>query len=49
MMDLVHIRLMNGSLPHAEWDKLYKRAYDNLEPGGWIEHTDVNTPLSLGM
>lgn len=31
---------MNGTLPAAEWDKLYQRAYDNLAPGGWIEHVD---------
>ena len=40
-MDFVHIRLMNGICPTVEWEKLYKRAYDNLAPGGWIEHIDV--------
>lgn len=41
--DLVHLRLMNGSFRTAEWDKLYKRVYDNLEPGGWIEQVEVSS------
>lgn len=43
--DLVHIRQMNGQLPTAEWDKLYKRVYDNLAPGGWIEQVEPSSTL----
>lgn len=32
---------MSGTLPTEEWNKLYKRAYNNLAPGGWIEHMDI--------
>ena len=41
--DLVHIRRLSGTLPTEEWGRLYKRAYHNLAPGGWIEHYDVAT------
>lgn len=40
--DLIHMRLMLGSFPYEQWDRLYKRAYHHLAPGGWIEHVDVH-------
>lgn len=40
--DLIHLRQLFGSFSYAEWDKLYKRIYDNLEPGGWIEQLEQN-------
>ena len=33
--------MLCGALPTAEWFSLYKRAYHNLVPGGWIEHFDT--------
>ena len=38
--DLIHIRQLLGSFSFDEWDKLYKRAYDELEPGGWFEQLE---------
>lgn len=35
--DLIHLRYMLGSFTNSAWDSLYKQAYENLEPGGWIE------------
>lgn len=40
--DLIHIRLLLGAFSFAEWDKLYKRAFDALAPGGWIEQVEFN-------
>ncbi|KAJ5557369.1 hypothetical protein N7513_002958 [Penicillium frequentans] len=39
--DLVHLRIMIGSFDAAEWDRVYKRIYDNLRPGGWIEQLEA--------
>lgn len=36
--DYIHIRGMGGAI--ADWPKLIKQAYDNLNPGGWIEVLD---------
>lgn len=35
--DLIHLRWLLGSFEPNDWQKLYKQAYDNLVPGGWIE------------
>lgn len=32
--DLVHIRLLMGGCSDIEWKRLFKEAYDNLQPGG---------------
>lgn len=32
--------MLCGALSTEEWKRLYKRAYANLAPGGWIEHYD---------
>ena len=40
--DLIHLRLLLGSFPYEEWDKVYAQAYENLVPGGWIEHLEVD-------
>ncbi|KAL2814247.1 S-adenosyl-L-methionine-dependent methyltransferase [Aspergillus granulosus] len=34
--DYIHIRGMYGSV--GDWDTLYKKAYEHLKPGGYIEH-----------
>jgi len=36
--DLIHGRAMIGTI--ADFDLLYRRIYDNLKPGGWIEMQD---------
>ena len=33
--DFIHSRSMGGSI--SDYPRLYKQAYDNLKPGGWIE------------
>ncbi|KAI9852159.1 MAG: hypothetical protein M1838_001622 [Thelocarpon superellum] len=33
--DFIHSRSMGGSI--SDYPRLYKQAYDHLEPGGWIE------------
>lgn len=33
--DLIHGRAMAGSI--GDWDALFKQAYQNLVPGGWME------------
>ena len=40
-LDLIHMRALGGSI--ADWPKLYKRAYDNLVPGGWLQVTEFET------
>lgn len=39
--DYIHLRSMAGSI--KDWPRLMKQAYDNLNPGGWIEVTDFET------
>ncbi len=34
--DLIHIRLLMGACDDKEWRRLYKEAYDNLAPGGYV-------------
>ena len=38
--DLVHMRHLLGAMSKQEWTALYKRIYDNLLPGGWIEQVE---------
>ncbi|KXH45424.1 UMTA protein [Colletotrichum nymphaeae SA-01] len=33
--DYIHSRIINGGV--GDWKKLIKKAYDNLQPGGWFE------------
>lgn len=40
--DLVHIRWMFGAFTEDEWDSIYRKAYKNLKPGGWIEHAEIS-------
>lgn len=39
--DYIHLRSMAGSI--NDWPRLMKQAYNNLNPGGWIEVTDFET------
>ena len=38
--DLVHLRYMLGSFSDQVWRRVYREAYKNLAPGGWIEHVE---------
>ncbi|KAJ5668909.1 hypothetical protein N7462_009979 [Penicillium macrosclerotiorum] len=40
--DLVFLRHMLGSFDSEGWSQLYKRCYDNLIPGGWIEQLEFD-------
>ncbi|KAJ5097856.1 hypothetical protein N7532_004857 [Penicillium argentinense] len=40
--DLIHMRIMIGSFNEPEWEQIYKRCYDNLIPGGWIEQVEAS-------
>src|SRR5690606_26440636 len=44
--DLIHVRTMMGSIKN--WDKFFERAYENLQPGGYLElhESDVFHPAS---
>lgn len=37
---LIHIRYMLGAFTDEQWGSLYKQAYSNLAPGGWIEQLE---------
>ncbi|KAL5353101.1 hypothetical protein ACLOAV_001131 [Pseudogymnoascus australis] len=40
--DLIHLRLLLGAFKQDEWAALYRRCYDNLQPGGWIEQVELD-------
>ncbi|KAJ5094738.1 hypothetical protein N7456_010599 [Penicillium angulare] len=40
--DFIHMRFMLGSFSESEWDTLYKKCYNNLKPGGWIEQLELD-------
>lgn len=40
--DLIHIRVLQGSFTDHQWTGVYKQAYENLFPGGWIEQIDAS-------
>ncbi|RGP78349.1 mrna 3 -end-processing yth1 [Fusarium longipes] len=43
--DYIHCKYMAGSI--KDWPRLFKQAYANLKPGGWIElHETANTLYS---
>lgn len=36
---------MLGAFTAEEWDDVYKKCYENLEPGGWIEQLELDAHL----
>lgn len=38
--DLIHMRDMFGAFTDSQWTGVYKQAYKNLMPGGWIEQVE---------
>ncbi|KAL5003270.1 S-adenosyl-L-methionine-dependent methyltransferase [Aspergillus recurvatus] len=53
--DYIHARSMGGGI--ADWDRLFRQAYNHLKPGGWIEfqefeaaiHSDDGTEIKAPM
>lgn len=43
--DLVHLRIMVAAFTPEDWKRVYKNAYDNLVPGGWVEHQEIDINL----
>ncbi|KEZ42035.1 hypothetical protein SAPIO_CDS6440 [Scedosporium apiospermum] len=41
--DLIYARMLTGSL--SDWPKFFKQSYDALQPGGYIELSDIIFPL----
>ncbi|KAK5130728.1 hypothetical protein LTR08_001715 [Meristemomyces frigidus] len=41
--DFIHARLMAGCF--ADWPNVMRQAYQNLEPGGWLEVQDYGLPV----
>jgi SAM-dependent methyltransferase len=40
--DLIHLRLLLGAFTDEGWATLYRQAYENLKPGGWIEQLELD-------
>lgn len=40
--DFIHMRMMYGAFDPEGWNQVYKRAYDALAPGGWIEQVEFD-------
>lgn len=40
--DLIHLRTLLGAFSDEDWGNVYKKIYDNLKPGGWIEQAEVD-------
>ncbi|KFG83694.1 methyltransferase LaeA [Metarhizium anisopliae] len=41
--DLVHIRLLFGSIHHEMWPEIYRRIFHHLTPGsGYVEHVEID-------
>ncbi|KAJ5691958.1 hypothetical protein N7462_001381 [Penicillium macrosclerotiorum] len=43
--DLIHLRMMYGAFDNDGWNQVYKRAYNALQPGGWIEQVELDVRL----
>ena len=43
--DLIHLRIIQCAFTPKETRELLKKCYDNLEPGGWIEHLELHPKL----
>jgi len=43
--DLIHLRLLLGAFTEAEWKDVYRKCYDALEPGGYIEHVECDVRI----
>ncbi|CAG7956921.1 unnamed protein product [Penicillium salamii] len=43
--DFIHLRLLLGAFTPEGWDELYKKCYDALTPGAWIEQVELDVRL----
>ncbi|KAJ5636924.1 uncharacterized protein N7484_010237 [Penicillium longicatenatum] len=41
----IHMRIMLGSFTPEQWDSIYQKCYENLEPGGWIEQLELDAHI----
>lgn len=41
--DYIHSMMMTGAF--RDWQNFYQQAYDNLEPGGFVEIQDIDFPV----
>ncbi|TKA23676.1 hypothetical protein B0A50_06512 [Salinomyces thailandicus] len=44
--DLIHMRLMLGAFTEDQWGDVYRKCYDNLKPGGWIEEVELDVRVT---
>lgn len=40
--DLIHMRLMLGAFTDAEWTDVYRKCFDNMKSGGYIEQVELD-------
>ncbi|KAJ5110544.1 hypothetical protein N7532_001079 [Penicillium argentinense] len=43
--DFIHIRQLLGAFDEEGWAELYKKCYENLTPGGWLEQMEFDVRL----
>ncbi|KAJ5267720.1 hypothetical protein N7478_010528 [Penicillium angulare] len=43
--DLIHLRVMQCAFTPREIENLLTKCFENLEPGGWIEHLELHPNL----
>ncbi|KAH6691662.1 S-adenosyl-L-methionine-dependent methyltransferase [Plectosphaerella plurivora] len=41
--DYIHSLMMTGAF--RDWPNFYRQAFENLNPGGWLEIQDINFPM----
>ncbi|EGY13724.1 uncharacterized protein VDAG_00406 [Verticillium dahliae VdLs.17] len=41
--DYIHSMMMTGAF--RDWPNFYRQAFENLNPGGWVECQDINFPM----
>lgn len=40
--DLIHLRQMIGNFDEQQWSELYRKCFDTIKPGGWIEQLEFD-------
>ncbi|KAK5238302.1 hypothetical protein LTR96_005988 [Exophiala xenobiotica] len=40
--DLAHMRLLLGAFTDAEWAEVYRKCFDGIKPGGYIEQLELD-------
>lgn len=44
--DLIHMRLLLGAFTPEQWDDVYKKCFQFLQPGGWIEQVELDVRVA---